>query len=278
MKGIDVSKHQGLIDWKQVAASGVEFVIIRAGFGQNNVDQYFIENIVGAHTAGLKIGVYWFMYCSDNVGAIQNAEKCLSVISLYKDCITLGVFSDWEYDSDEYSPGQTDASRTEFVRLFNERIESAGYKSGTYLNIDYYKNHFIMDRLLKWDIWLADYSGECDYPCIMRQYTSKGSVDGIKGGVDMNTYFGVTTTAPKAESKGFKIELIILRQGSNDEQVATVQRLLNALGYKGKDGNKLKVDKMFGANTAYAVELFQEHENLEKDCIVGPKTWEHLLK
>ena len=46
MRGIDVSKHQGLIDWKKVAASGVEFVIIRAGYGKNNVDQYFIENIV----------------------------------------------------------------------------------------------------------------------------------------------------------------------------------------------------------------------------------------
>ena len=60
--GIDVSYHQGTIDWKKVADSGIQFAMIRAGYGKSTVDEKFIENIVGADTSGLKVGVYWFIY------------------------------------------------------------------------------------------------------------------------------------------------------------------------------------------------------------------------
>ena len=274
---IDVSKWQGNIDFKAVKASGVEGVIVRAGYGTTK-DAYFNKNMDGAIAAGLQVGVYWFMYGANNARAVDNAKKCLELIAPYKDKITLKVWSDWEYDSDEKAAEQTVASRTEFVRLFNQTIQDAGYSAGTYLNIDYYKNHFDMSVIKKWDIWLADYAGECDYPCTMRQYTSKGAVNGIKGNVDMNTYFGKPTQTVYTEVKTVSIKLTVLRQGAKSEEVKTVQRILKDMGYKGKNGKVLTIDGDYGANTAYAVSNFQKNEGLVADMIIGAKTWEHLLK
>lgn len=274
---IDVSKWQENIDFKAVKAAGVEGVIVRAGYGTTK-DAYFNKNMDGAIAAGLQVGVYWFMYGANNARAVANAKKCLELIAPYKDKITLKVWSDWEYDSDKKAAGQTVASRTEFVRLFNQTIQDAGYSAGTYLNIDYYRNHFDMNVIKKWDIWLADYSGECDYPCTMRQYTSKGAVSGIKGNVDMNTYFGKPTQTVYTEVKTVSIKLTVLRQGAKSEEVKTVQRILKDMGYKGKNGKVLAIDGDFGANTAYAVSNFQKNEGLVADKIIGAKTWEHLLK
>lgn len=282
MKVIDVSKHQGIIDFNKVKADGVEGVIIRAGYGKSTIDSTFKNNIKNALAAGLKIGVYWFMYGKNNADALANAKKFLAVIKPYKEHITLGVWSDWEYDSDTNSEKQgviqTKATRTEFVRLFNQAVADAGYTAGTYLNIDYYKNHFDMSVIKKWDIWLADYAGECDYPCTMRQYSSKGKVAGINGNVDMNTYFGRPTQSIQTGGNTVKIELNVLRKGDKSEQVRTLQRLLFIMGYKGKNGKPLTIDGDFGTNTEYAVKNYQGAENLTQDGVVGAKTWERLLK
>ena len=277
LKVIDVSKHQGVIDWSKVKADGVEGVIIRAGYGQNTVDDRFIYNITQAIKYNIRVGIYWFIYASNNTKALNNAKKCVDTIKPYKSYITLGVYSDWEYDSDNKAPGQTKKSRTEFVRIFNQYVTDAGYKCGTYTNIDYIKNKFDWSVLSKWDLWLADYSGECDYPCIMRQYSSKGTVNGIKGNVDMNVYF-TTPQSIKTEVNNVKIELSVLKLGSKGEEVKTVQRLLQSIGYKGKNGKALTIDGDFGTNTEYAVKNYQSFEGLQPDGVVGAKTWEHILK
>ena len=122
IKGIDVSYHQGLIDWKKVKQSGIEFAIIRAGYGRNTVDKKFIENIVGANTAGLKIGIYWFIYATNVQEAVENADMCHKAIALYKDIIKMKVWADYEYDSDNYAIRtgfkQTKDSRTSIVKAY----------------------------------------------------------------------------------------------------------------------------------------------------------------
>lgn len=192
MKGIDVSKHQGLIDWKKVAESGVEFAIIRAGYGKNNVDQYFIENIVGAHTAGLKIGVYWFIYALNEQDAIKNAEKFHKTIEPYRNAIDMKVWADWEYDSDKHCKKnnvvQNNYTRTRIVRTFLNYLKSKGWDVGNYANPDYIKNYF--EDLSEYPLWIAYYTSNVEnakkYNPWMWQYSSKGSVLGIKGNVDMN--------------------------------------------------------------------------------------------
>ena len=94
-KGIDVSKWNGSIDWNAVKSNGIDYVIIRAGFGTSTVDPYFHSNIQCAIDAGLDIGVYWFSYATSEEKARIEAEKCLETISPYKDKISYPVFFDF---------------------------------------------------------------------------------------------------------------------------------------------------------------------------------------
>lgn len=223
--GIDVSYHQGTIDWKKVAESGVKFAIIRAGYGKSTVDEKFIENITGANTAGLKIGVYWFIYALNEEDAIANADKCHETIKLYKDILDLGVAADYEYDSDRYSikkgVTQTKSSRTRIVQAFLNRLKEYGYKVTNYANPDYLNGKF--EPLNEYPLWLAYYSDNETkakrYNPIMWQYSSKGSVPGIRGNVDLNYLYDSVITEEKAET------------------IQTDHIVVNAYS-KSKDGNK----------------------------------------
>lgn len=83
MKVIDISEHNGSINFDKVKASGVEGVIIRAGFGKGNIDKRFINNIKSAITAGLHIGIYWFSYAYTSEMAKKEADYCLNIIKPY---------------------------------------------------------------------------------------------------------------------------------------------------------------------------------------------------
>lgn len=210
-KGIDISYHQGTIDWKKVKESGVEFVIIRAGYGKNTMDKKFIKNIVGANTAGLKIGVYWFIYALNEQDAIENAKMCIDTIALYKDIIELKVWCDYEYDSDNYSikndVEQSKESRTRIVKTFLHTLEQYGYDVGVYANPDYLNNKFL--DLSEYPLWLAYYTDEESkakkYNPIMWQYSSKGSVPGINGNVDMNILYDLIKEEEKETTSNDKI-------------------------------------------------------------------------
>ena len=81
--GIDVSQHQGSIDWRKVKASGIQFAMLRAGYGANTVDGEFERNARGCMEAGIPFGVYWFSYAYTPEMARREAEKCISVIREY---------------------------------------------------------------------------------------------------------------------------------------------------------------------------------------------------
>lgn len=187
MKGIDVSYHNGIINWSKVRQSA-DFAIIRAGYGKSQIDKQFINNICGADTTGLKIGIYWFIYAADANEAVLNAKKCEECISGYKDIITMRVWADWEYDSDKRNP-QTKEGRTKIVKAFCEYLKEKGYDVGVYANPDYLKNKF--GDLSQYPLWLAKYSSDKGtYQPFIWQYSSTGKVPGISTNVDMNTYYG----------------------------------------------------------------------------------------
>lgn len=191
--GIDVSYHQGIIDWKEVKNSGIEFAIIRAGFGRTDVDQQFHANVLGCIANNIPFGVYWFIYGVNEDEATKNAELCNRTIAQYKDNITLGVWCDLEYDTDANARRRgvalTKDIRTNMVIAFNERMKQYGYDVGVYANPDYLNTKF--NDLSAYPLWLAKYSSnKGNYDCIMWQYSSKGSVPGINGNVDMNHHYG----------------------------------------------------------------------------------------
>ena len=165
--GLDVSKWNGTIDWKAVKKAGIQFVIIRAGYGTGYVDPYFKRNIEAAIENNLLIGVYWFSYSHTFQGAKLEAEKCIKTISPYKEHITLPVFWDFEYDSVDYAKKNghyIDKNLASgMADTFCTTINSKGFRAGIYTNIDYSNRYFLKDVLAKYHTWIAQWTSKCTY-------------------------------------------------------------------------------------------------------------------
>ena len=193
LKGIDVSKWNGRIDWKKVKKAGIDFCIIRTGYSKT-VDYKFKYNIEEAIENGLQIGVYHFSYATTNAKAKEEAEFCLKLIKPYKKYITLGVWFDYEYDSVSYSRRYgvypTKKSVTSLAKTFCSTVEKNGYSTGIYTNLDFSSNYFTKEVLNKYPAWVAVW-GKMNYhgKYVMWQYTDSGRVDGIHGKVDMNIFY-----------------------------------------------------------------------------------------
>ena len=193
LKGIDVSKWNGRIDWKKVKKAGIDFCIIRTGYSKT-VDHKFKYNIEEAIENGLQIGVYHFSYATTNAKAREEAEFCLELIKPYKKYITLGVWFDYEYDSVSYSRRYgvypTKKSVTSLAKTFCSTVEKNGYSTGIYTNLDFSSNYFTKEVLNKYPTWIAVW-GKMNYhgKYVMWQYTDSGRVDGIHGKVDMNIFY-----------------------------------------------------------------------------------------
>ena len=191
-KGIDVSKWNGNINWRSVKNSGVDYVIIRAGYGTSTIDPKFKTYIEGAKSVGLKIGVYWFSYATTPNNAAIEAQACLNAISPYKSSVTYPVFFDFEYDSVRYANNNgvkvTRDLASRMATSFLNKVESKGYTSGIYTNKDFSSTYFTSDLINSNNMWVAQYSSTNTFgkPYSMWQYSEKGSVPGISGYVDMN--------------------------------------------------------------------------------------------
>lgn len=209
-KGIDVSTYQGTIDWKKVKENGVDFAMVRAGIrgygissdgidGKLVQDARYTENMNGAISNNIEVGVYFFTQAINEQEAIEEANFTLSLIKKYK--ITYPIAIDTEESSHPNKLGRADKltveQRTKVVKAFCETIEKAGYEPMIYANKWWLKDNLDMSKLSSYSIWLAHYTGATqddplakpsDYEgkYIMWQYTDKGTVDGIIGNVDMN--------------------------------------------------------------------------------------------
>ena len=191
IKGIDVSKYQGDIDFNKLKNSDIKFVIIRAGWGQNNIDGKFKRNITECNRLGIPCGVYWFSYALNPEQAKAEAKACLTAIAPYK--LQYPVCFDYEYDSVTYSVKKgvnvTKESASAIAQAFLSEIERAGYWATNYTNLDFSKRYFSNYIMTKYDVWAARYtSTEKDIALTagLWQYSSKGKVVGIKGNVDMD--------------------------------------------------------------------------------------------
>ena len=195
--GIDVSKYQPSINWSSVKASGIDFVIIRCGYrgastGVLIQDPYFTSHIKGAKAAGLKVGVYFFTTALTEAEAVEEASMCAALCSGYG--INYPIFMDCESSSRAGYNSMSASQRTAIIKAFCNTIRSAGYTPGVYANKTWLSSYMNVSALSGYKIWLAQYnaggptySGHYD----MWQYTSRGSVNGIKGNVDMNqSYMG----------------------------------------------------------------------------------------
>lgn len=192
--GIDVSMHNGTIDWNQVARSGeAEYAIIRAGYrgsetGRLATDGKFKENIQGALDAGLKVGVYFYTQATTVQEAEEEADYVVSLVSGYK--LTYPIYVDTE--AMPSGNGRADrldsSSRTKIIKAFCNRIKRKGYKAGVYASKNWFETRLYANELESFDIWVAQYNSTCTYGgrYDMWQYTSSYQISGISGRVDRN--------------------------------------------------------------------------------------------
>jgi len=195
-KGIDVSKYNGVIDWSQVAADGVEFAFIRVGirgYGSGKLveDEGFEENVESALSNGLKVGVYFFSQATTVEEAIEEAEFVKQIIAPYK--IECPVVLDVEKvaDSEARMNKISKEERTQVARTFCEEIAKAGYKPMLYYNMEMGALMLDLEQLEDYNKWFAYYNKDIYYPYDFKvwQYTDKGRVAGIDGDVDLNIAF-----------------------------------------------------------------------------------------
>lgn len=188
IKGIDISQWQGNIDWSKVKSAGIQFAILREGY-RKTVDNKFLQNAKGAKSADIPIlGAYHFIY-TDGATIAQNAQSTVDNIKKAGlDPTDTMIFSDLEYDTWEKNGETCTMERcSRYTKEYLEALKKLGCKRlGIYSNLDYYQNYYTEELKSEYPIWLADYEGENDYPCIIQQYSSKGKVSGISGNVDMN--------------------------------------------------------------------------------------------
>lgn len=275
MKGIDVAKWNGVIDWRKVKDSGVEFAILKAINKQCQKEDAFERNYNGAISQGLPVDVYNYSYALTVEKAISDAKTVLSVISGKK----IGtVWLDIEED-DQKKLGKT---LVDIINAYKNIIESAGHKFGVYTGLSFY-NSFIkpFHDFVDCPFWIARYPSKAQmnfsdmpredkkpsiqHPLWGWQYTSAGKVDGISGNVDLSITYDC---AEKEEADG---ERKTIKFGDYGVHVVYLQQRLTSKGY-----GVGAIDGKFGNKTLEAVKAFQAENNLTVDGIVGINTWNAL--
>jgi len=301
MKGIDISNHNGIIDFNQVMAAGIQAVIIKATEGVDYTDPLLEEHYKNASGTGLAIGFYHFM--SEKTEPTQQAIDFYNAIKDKE----YNIFPVLDIESNTYGRsklGVTDRC-IEFLEKFKELsgIDCIVY---TYVS---FANDYLDNRLAKYKCWIAHYGVDTPSSTLAwannyvgHQYTDKGSVSGIRGNVDLNNFTdGILLSNTSVVSN------VTSRTFESDSWIVSLQNECNAQGFsnqvvdgipgpktlaacpilrEGAKGNitkllqeKLRIiaDGIFGINTREAVLAFQINNGLTPDGIVGQNTWSKLL-
>ncbi len=189
--GIDVSKHNGNIDWNAVKNSGVSYVIIRCGYrgystGVLVEDPKFRSNIKGAKAAGLKVGAYFYSQAVNEVEAVEEASMAIDLVKGYG--LNYPLFLDVEASGGR-ADGISRETRTAVCKTFCQTVQNSGITAGIYANKNWFTEKISTGSLTSYKLWLAQYASAPTYTATrydLWQYSSKGRVSGISTSVDMN--------------------------------------------------------------------------------------------
>ena len=223
LKGIDVSEWQTGLDYTTMSRS-LDFVILREGYRQTR-DRMFLTHVNGFKAARVPIiGVYHFIYALNNAAARQEALNCIKNVEAAGLPKTIRIWCDFEYDTvtnaKKKGVNLGSAECILFSNTFCKTVQEAGYPTGIYTNMDYYRHMY--GSKINYPLWLADYSGAPDIPCLIQQYSSTGRIPGFYENLDMNYLYdkaeiervqGVAQTAP---------EPVIARVATEEEREALI--------------------------------------------------------
>ena len=191
MRVIDISQHNGDVDFRQVRASGVEAVMLRSSWGHFVEDLRFRENVQKCNDAGLPFGMYHYSYALNGSEMMREAEGLIALARQFSPRMPVAL--DME-DADGYKERNgtlyNKALNTEICRYTCQKVEEAGFYPMVYANLDWFRNKLILSALDRYDRWLAQWNvNGPSLPCGMWQYTSNGSVPGVPGRCDLNTAY-----------------------------------------------------------------------------------------
>lgn len=282
MKGIDISDHQGVIDWELLKRdSGVGFVIMKAMFenGKHGKLNSFERNYDGS--AGLKRGAYLFTIAKSIDDAQKEAVDFVRILN--GRILEYGVWLDLE---DNRIARLGKAMLTQIIDAQARIIRDAGYKVGIYSNPSWYLNVIDGKELSKrYEMWIARYplldngtikpsKAPTAYNAKIWQFSSKGRVPGISVNCDLDVEMAdlAQPTQTKPNNNPFPVPTRNLKRGSKGKDVCWLQTALVSKGYP------LEIDGIFGDNTLDAVIRYQRNNKLLVDGIVGVLTRNALLK
>ncbi len=267
---IDVSKHQGAIDWAKVKGQ-VDGVIIRCGYGKDIVSQddaRFKENVDACIQYGIPFGVYLYSYAKTVEDAKSEAEHVLRLVEPYKGKLLYPVYLDLEESG-------TESGAVERALVFGDLLETAGFWCGVYAN-QYWWTSYLKDGLNRFTKWVAKYGTNNGQPQTepsventdMWQYTSVGVVDGIKGNVDMNICYrdfpaeikGITFPARKSNEE-IAAEVLAGKWGNGAERKSR----LTSAGYNYEAVQKI-VNARCGKKT---LSTKKSNEEIAKEVVRG---------
>lgn len=202
--GIDVSRHNGAIDWKKVKESGIDFAILRAGYGQydNQKDERFEENYTNAKKAGIKLGAYIYSYAKTTEDAVKEADVFLKWLK--GKTFEMPVFYDVEEKS-QSEKGKTFVSQ--LIKNFCKKMESSGYFVGVYASKYWFENFIDDECKKKYTSWVAQWAKDNTYKGAygIWQFSATGKVSGISSSVDLNkSYTDYPSIIVKDGFNGFK--------------------------------------------------------------------------
>lgn len=186
--GIDVSRHQGVIDWETVK-SNIDFAIIRAGFGKNNIDAKARYNVAECERLDIPYGLYWFSYALSPEMAKAEAQYMIDFIGTHK--VSYPIIYDFEYDTVNHAIKNGANVDRRFVinctEEFCSHIENNGFYAMFYTNQDYYQRYYqATDIIKKYDMWYARYADSPGRKVTLWQKSETGKVPGIAGRVDLD--------------------------------------------------------------------------------------------
>lgn len=263
---IDVSYCQTGVDYNKVKNSGIDAVIIRAGFGKETYqkDSEFETHYRNAKKAGLAVGVYWYSYAYSVAEAKQEAKVCLACIK--GKTLELPVYFDLE-ESGQTRLGMS--ALTNIAIAFCEAIKASGYRAGVYSNLNWLNNYLDYEKLRnKYSIWLAQWSSSPSKACDIWQNADNGRINGINGNVDTDVI--INNNIIKKSSTGDEEEMI--KYGEHNTAILAFKKQLITLYNMGIIKTKVDNSNGFGDGTLKAVKEAQKAGKVTANGAVTEKT------
>ena len=282
VRGIDVSMHQGNIDFEKVKNSGVKFVIIRCNnwneiTNQVEKDPCFERNYKAAKAAGFDIGAYYYTWECSASGAARDAELCMSYLKGKK--FEYPIYFDLEW-SKAFAQGK--ATCDAMVRALCGRLEDNGYFAGLYISRIPLQTYISPDVASSYSLWIAEYGAKCNYDGLfgMWQYSSTGRISGINGDVDLDEcYVDYPTLIKSGGFNGYpkpepakELDTSGFKRGDKSLGVYYLKQRLKVLGYNVDD------TQGFGGGTEKAVNKLLTLWGYKPNGIAGEKFAEFVMK